>query len=136
MARLLLVALAKCVLLLVLGAVVGVAAVAVHSWWWGLVLGATGTLIGAWALKPGWSTRLPYAVGWLVPLGLAMVPRAEGDYLVSGDLRGYLLIAVGMVLIVLTTATLPLGRRITPPSDSAEATGPSAPSGSDTGGAH
>jgi hypothetical protein len=83
----------------------------VHPWWWGLVLAAAGTVATAIALPPGWSTRLPYAVGWVVPLGFAMIPRREGDYAVGGDLKGYLLIGLGMVLIVITTATLPLGRR-------------------------
>lgn len=117
MARGLLLGLLTCLLLLALGAVVGVAAVVLHDWWWGLALGAAGTLALGWALRPGWSTRLPYAVGWVIPLGFAMVPRSEGDYLLAGDLKGYLLIAVGMVLIVLTTATLPLGRRTPPAPD-------------------
>jgi len=117
MARGLLLGLLTCVLVLALGGVVGVAAVVLHDWWWGLALAAAGTLALGWALRPGWSTRLPYAVGWVVPLGFAMVPRPEGDYLVAGDLKGYLLIAVGMVLIVLTTATLPLGRRTPPVPD-------------------
>lgn len=101
------------------GFVIGLAAVAMHLWWWGLVLGAGATLVTAYALRPGWMTRLPYAVGWVVPVVLAMVPRPEGDYAVAGDAYGYSLVAIGMVLIVLTTSTLPLGRR--PPQQEQDA---------------
>lgn len=97
--------------LLVLGFVIGLAAVALHQWTLGLLLGAAATLVTAYALTPGWITRLPYAVGWAVPIVLGMVPRPEGDYAIGGSAHGYGLVAVGMVLIVLTTATLPLGRR-------------------------
>lgn len=108
------------------GFVIGLAAVAMHQWWWGLVLGAGATLVTAYALEPGWVTRLPYAAGWVVPVVLAMVPRPEGDYAVAGDGYGYSLVGIGMVLIVLTTATLPLGRRVAPAHDSDEAVAPTA----------
>ena len=49
------------------------------------------------ALPRGWWTRLPFALGFVAVLGLAMVPRGEGDYLVPGNARGYLLLAVGFV---------------------------------------
>lgn len=101
---------------LVLGFLVGLAAVAVHPWTWGLLLAAAATLVTAYALPPGWVTRLPYAAGWIAPVVLGMVPRPEGDYAIAGDAHGYGLVAVGMVLIVLTTATLPLGRRAAAPS--------------------
>lgn len=102
------------------GFVIGLAAVALHQWWWGLLLAAGATLVTAYALEPGWLTRLPYAAGWAVPVILAMVPRPEGDYAVAGDGHGYSLVGIGMVLLVLTTSTLPLGRRAPQPPPKAE----------------
>jgi hypothetical protein len=108
--------------LLLGGAVVGVAAVAVHTWWWGLALAGLTTLVSAYAVWPGWLTRLPYAAGWVIACGAAMLPRPSGSYAVSGDGHGYVLIGVGLVMIVLTTATLPLGgpHRAAEPASSPE----------------
>ena len=86
------------VALLAAGAVTSVAAVAVHQRWWGLALVAgavTATLV---ALPRGWWARLPFAIGFIGVLGLAVTPRAEGDYLVPGNARGYALLAVGLLL--------------------------------------
>lgn len=107
-------------------AVVGLAAVALHGYWWGLVLGAAATLTAAYALEPGWVTRLPFTTGWLVPVILGIVPRPEGDYAVAGNAHGYGLIAIGLVLIVLTTATLPLGQRVPRATDATAGTGATA----------
>jgi hypothetical protein len=100
--------LGRAVALLVAGAVVGVAAVALHAWWWGLVLIAVATLVSVYAVRPGWLTRLPYAVGWLAACGLGMIPRPAGSYAVASDGAGYTLIGIGLAAIVLTTATLPM----------------------------
>lgn len=99
--------------LLVAGFVIGVAAVAVHARAWGLPLGAVATLAALVALPPGLWSRCPYAAGWIVALALALVPRPEGDYAIASDVPGYLLLAVGLVLLVLALATLPVGRRRT-----------------------
>jgi hypothetical protein len=95
------------VLLLAAGAVTGVAAVAVHQRWWSLalVVGAvTATLL---ALPSRWWGRLPFALGFVAVLGLAMTPRAEGDYLVPGNARGYALLVVGLLAFLIAVATLP-----------------------------
>lgn len=97
--------------LLLAGFVIGLSAVAVHAWWWGLALGAAATLVTLLALPPGGWTRVPYAVGWLVPLGLGMIPRGEGDYAIASDVPGYGLIGLGLVLIIGALATLPVRRR-------------------------
>lgn len=102
--------------LLVAGFVVGLAAVAVHGRTWGLVLGAVASLAALVALPPGLWSRVAYAAGWLVALGLAVVPRPEGDYAVASDVPGYVLIGIGLVLLVGALATLPVGRRRTPRS--------------------
>jgi hypothetical protein len=95
------------VLLLGVGAVTGVAAVAVHQRWWALALvvaAVTGTEL---TLPRGWSTRLPFAVGFVALLGLALTPRPEGDYLVPGNARGYVLLGVGILTLVIAVASLP-----------------------------
>jgi hypothetical protein len=89
------------------GAVTSLAAVMVHQRWWGLLLVAAAVAAAVVAMPPGWSTRLPFALGFALVLGLAMVPRGEGDYLVAGDGSGYVLLAVGFVLVLSAVATLP-----------------------------
>ncbi len=93
------------------GAVTGIAAVMVHQRWWGLTLAVAASGAVAVALPAGWWSRLPYALGYAAVLGLAMVPRGEGDYLVPGNARGYLLLAVGFVLVLTAVATLPRPQR-------------------------
>lgn len=105
-----LVAVALSVGLLVIGAATSVAAVAVHQRWWGLALAAAAVAATELALPRGWSSRLPYALGFVAVLGLAMSPRPEGDYLVPGNVRGYLLLAVGLVAFLVAVATLPRPR--------------------------
>ena len=98
-------------LLLAGGAVTGVAAVAVHQRWWGLALAAGAVVATELALRPGWWSRLAFALGLVAVLGVAMVPRAEGDYLIPGNVRGYLLLAVGLAAFLIAVATLPRPRR-------------------------
>lgn len=101
---------ALAVVLLLVGFVVGVAAVAVHAHWWGLLLAAGAGVASALALRPG-SQRIGYVVGWVVAVVLAAVPRREGDYAIAGDTAGYLLLGLTVVLAILTLATLPIGPR-------------------------
>lgn len=95
------------VVLLLVGAVTGVAAVAVHQRWWGLALAVAAVAATVVALPRGWSTRLPYAAGFVAVLGLAMTPQAEGGYLVPGNASGYLLLAAGVLTVLIAVATLP-----------------------------
>ena len=95
------------VLLLVVGAVTGVAAVAVHQRWWGLALVVAAVTATLLALPRGWWSRLPFALGFVALLGLAMTPRGEGDYLVPGNTRGYVLLGVGILALVTAVASLP-----------------------------
>lgn len=89
------------------GAVTALAAVMVHQRWWGLALAVAATLATTAAIPAGWSTRLPFAVGFAAVLGLAMVPRGAGDYLVPGDAQGYSLVALGFLLVLTAVSTLP-----------------------------
>lgn len=108
------------VVLLALGVGTGLAAVAVHRLWWGLALGVLATLATALALPPGWWSRLAFGAGFAGTLAHVVTGRPEGDYLVSADLRGYALIALGMVVVVLVVGTLPpRSPRHTDPGDTA-----------------
>lgn len=100
------------VLLLVLGAATGLAGIAVHdrSWAWFLLAAAT-PLATAYAVRPG-SGRVAYAVGWFLLLMVAMGGRPEGDYAVASSVRGYALLALGLVLLCFAVATV---RRRPPP---------------------
>jgi hypothetical protein len=97
--------------LLVVGAVTGVATVALHDLPWGLALGLAATAATVVALPGGGWSRLAFVVGWDGMVGWLTVPRAEGDYVVSQDVEGYLLLGAGLVLLVVAIATLPRPRQ-------------------------
>ncbi len=98
---------------LVLGFAAGVAAIAVHRTVPGLLLGTATAVAVILALRP-WQPRASaaFAAGWLVALVAAVAGRSEGDYVVSADLLGWLLIGSGFVVLVTgITAARPLPRR-------------------------
>jgi hypothetical protein len=103
--------------LFVAGAAVGMAAVAVHELWWGLPLAAVASVASLVALPAGWWTRLPAALGFALLVGWLSIPRREGDYLISSDLRGYALVTLTLVVLVAGIATLPRPRRERPDED-------------------
>ena len=86
---------------LALGLAAGVAAIAVHRTYLGLLLGAGTAVLVVWTLRQ-WLPRAGtvFAAGWLVPLLVAISGRGEGDYAVSADGRGWLLILAGFVVLV------------------------------------
>ena len=89
------------------GAATGVATVALHQLWWGFALGAAATVAALWALRGGWTTRLPFGLGWTVLVAWVVPARAEGDYVVAGDAAGFALMGFGLLVLVFTIATLP-----------------------------
>lgn len=99
------------VALLLVGATTGVAAVAVHSLWWGLPLAAATVAAALAAAGRGWLTRLPLAVGFTATVLLATPRRSEGDYVVAGDLPGILLLLLALVVLLVALVTLPRPRR-------------------------
>ena len=99
------------VALLMLGAATGIAAVFVHRMPWGLALALTATALTTYALPAGWSTRLPFVLGFVAAVGWLTVPRPEGDYVVSENWQGYTLLGFTTVLLVAGLATLPRPRR-------------------------
>jgi NADH:ubiquinone oxidoreductase subunit 4 (subunit M) len=86
--------------LLVLGGLAGLAAVALHASWWGLLLAAVASLAVLVVLPPRWWTLPPYAVGWWVPLLVAWAGRSEGDYAVESSGYGYGLVVLATVVVV------------------------------------
>lgn len=86
--------------LLLGGGAVGLAAVALHGLWWGLLLAALASIAVVGALPPRWWTLPPYAVGWWVPLMIAWQGRREGDYALENSAHGYALILLATVVLV------------------------------------
>lgn len=86
---------------LLLGLLAGVASIAVHQSWLGLLLATVSSVAGVHALRQ-WLPRaaLTFTAGWLVPLLAGLKGRGEGDYAVSGNLLGYVLVALGFVMLV------------------------------------
>lgn len=97
------------------GAAIGLAAVALHALWWGLLLAAAASLAVVWALPPRFWTLPPYALGWWVPFLVAWKGRPEGDYAVESSPYGYalLVLAVAVLASAMVVATLraPLKRK-------------------------
>jgi hypothetical protein len=101
---------------LILGLVVGLSSVALHHYWWGLLLAIAATATTAYALPAGWWARIPFAGGWVAVIGYLAFPRGEGDYVIAADRQGYMLLGCGVALAVSALVTLPL-RRGEPGSD-------------------
>ena len=100
---------------LLVGLLVGVAAVAVHPWWWGVLLAVAASTAMLLALPRG-ASRIAYAAAWAIVVALAATPRPTGGYAVAGDLEGYLMISWAVLMIVVATATV---SRVTSPADRA-----------------
>ena len=97
--------------LLVAGAAVGVASALLHALWWGLPLVIAASLCSLLALPATWWARLPFGGGFTATVGYLATPRPEGDYVVAGNLRGYLLLGWALVVLVGSIATLALRPR-------------------------
>ena len=95
------------VLLLGLGAGTGLASVAVHEIWWGMLLIVPATAAALLGLPPGWWSRLPFALGWTGLVASVVTPRPEGDYAIGQGPAGYALLGLALVVLVFGLATLP-----------------------------
>ncbi len=99
-----------------LGATTAYAAVLLHSHWWGLVLGLAACACLLVAIPGRWWGRLAFALGWVVVVGRASIPRGEGDYLVAADATGYTFLVATLVVVMGSLVTL--GRpRVDPGKD-------------------
>jgi hypothetical protein len=96
------------------GALSAVAAVAVHGRWWGLALAAAAVMATLLAVGPGWSTRLAFAVGFAAVVLRLALSRPEGDFVLAGDLQGYLLLLLTLAVAGLALGTLPRPFRARP----------------------
>ena len=93
--------------LMLSGAGTALATVAVHQSWWGLLLGLTATGATVAGIGRGWTTRLPFGVGWAGTVAWLAPGRPEGDYLIGSDVAGYAVLAAALVVVVWSVATLP-----------------------------
>jgi Family of unknown function (DUF6113) len=100
---------------LVLGVVVGLAAVIVHraAFPLGLLLALVATFATAWWCQrsPRPRTAATFAAGWLAVLLVVLLGRPEGDYAVAADVPGFALLAGGLVLFLVALVVLAGGRR-------------------------
>lgn len=96
---------------LVLGALTGGAAVVLHDITWTLVLAWIATVLTIWFLPAGVRGRVPYAIGWMVVLALAVTKTDSGGYLVGSTTAGYAVLVLGLVATSVGIATFPLKRR-------------------------
>jgi len=103
---------------LLAGVGAGVLTVAVHQWWWGLLLAVTVALLAVLAAPAGWATRLPFAGGFGVVTLLFAIPRGAGDYLIASTGPGYAVLGTAVVVVTIAVATLPRpGRTRARPSE-------------------
>lgn len=103
--------------LLLAGAVTGFAAVVASGRTWGLLLAVVATVLSLAALPPRAWTRSPYALGWVLPVGLAILGRPEGDYAIGDNARGYGFFALTMAVVVTGVVALAGEGRGRPPAD-------------------
>jgi hypothetical protein len=89
-----------------LGAAMSLCTVALHGYWWGLVLGLLTTAATMVALPAGWWARLAFAGGWLGLVLLVTRERPEGDFVIAGDAYGYALLLAGMGVLGSAIVTL------------------------------
>ncbi len=104
-------------LLLVAGWATGLATVVLHGIWWGLLLAGGASLAMLVALGNAWWSRLPFGLGWVLCLASMYGTRAEGDFLVAGDLSGYVLVALTTVVFVVSVVTVARPRRVARPDE-------------------
>lgn len=91
--------------LLVAGAAAGLATVLLHQQGWGLALGLAAAISATLALPRGWWSRVAFMLGWMGAVVWAMVPRAEGDYLIPANLLGYVVLGGSFVVLLVALAT-------------------------------
>lgn len=94
-----------------LGLATGAASIVLHDITWALVLGSAATVLTVWALPAGVRGRVPYALGWMVVLAMAVTPTSGGGYLLGSTTSGYVAMALGLVALSVSIATFPLRRR-------------------------
>lgn len=82
-----------------LGAAVALFTVALHGYWWGLLLGLVTTVATLVALPGGWA-RMPFAVGWCALVVYASQQRPEGDVVIAQDVSGWTVLGSAIVVLI------------------------------------
>jgi hypothetical protein len=59
----------------------------------------------------GWSTRLAFGLGWVGFVAWVAPERAEGDFAIGSDPAGYGVLALALVVLIFSVASLPRPRR-------------------------
>lgn len=108
--------------LLAVGAATGLATVLAHELWWGLPLATAAVAATFVWVGRGWTTRLPFALGFVAAVLVVLPARPEGDYLVASSPRGYALLLLTLLVLVFALATLPRPRRAPGPGRLGETT--------------
>ena len=99
---------------LLVGALVALAAVAVHrsAFPLGLLLGVVTSYAVAWWLLRSSVPRTAssYALGWLAVFAVVVTGRPEGDFALAQDLRGLSLMVAGFGIVVVAVVGFTGGR--------------------------
>jgi hypothetical protein len=95
------------------GLAVGGAVAWTHQIWWALVVGVAATLTTLLWLRP-WALRLGFAAGWMVVAAWATTARDGAGYLISSNTWGYAYLGLGLVVLAITVATVPVRRSAGP----------------------
>jgi hypothetical protein len=119
--------LAPLTLLAGVGAAVGT--VALYQLRWGFWLALVTVLALLFLAPRGWGTRLPYGVGFTFVVAVVSVSRGEGDFVLSDSARGYGVLALAMVVLIWSIATLPRPGRAMPAAVSPDPEGSVPPHG-------
>ena len=100
-------------MLLPVGVVPAIASLALHDKsWLGFLLAVAAPVAAVVALPPGWCRGSAFGLGWAAGADGWPLPRARRATTSSrSTARGYTLLGLGLVLLMLVVATLPVGRR-------------------------
>jgi hypothetical protein len=105
-------------LTLLAGMGAAVATVALYQVSWGLWLAAVTVLVLLFVAPRGWTTRLPFGLGFTFVVAVVSIARGEGDFLLDDSTRGYAVLALATVVLILSIGSLPRPDRHEPADDS------------------
>jgi hypothetical protein len=92
---------------LLAGIAAAVASVALYQQTVPFVVAVLASLALVLVTPRGWGSRLPFGVGFALTVGALSAARGEGDYLVTSSARGYAVLTLALVVLMLAVTTLP-----------------------------